>query len=141
LFPKSTIPLVFCVILAKNEIEKKRFWSFSDALKAEILEHYETHLHLALARTPSTGAYVNVMFKMMGYFSHQLSREEKLFFLESIDRYRAGRLALSANLSVLRAWIVRFKEKYLMNQTFLEPYPEELIALNPVASEFGKKDI
>jgi uncharacterized protein YbgA (DUF1722 family)/uncharacterized protein YbbK (DUF523 family) len=108
---------------------------------AEILEDYEPHLRLALARTPSTGAYVNVMFKMMGYFSHQLSREEKSFFLESIDRYRAGRLALSANLSVLRAWIVRFKEKYLMNQTFLQPYPEELTDLYPVASEFGKKNI
>jgi uncharacterized protein YbgA (DUF1722 family)/uncharacterized protein YbbK (DUF523 family) len=108
---------------------------------AETLEDYETHLHLALARTPSIGAYMNVMFKMMGYFSRQLSREEKSFFLESIDRYRAGRLALSANLSVLRAWIVRFKEEYLMNQTFLEPYPEELTDLDPIASEFGKKDM
>jgi uncharacterized protein YbgA (DUF1722 family)/uncharacterized protein YbbK (DUF523 family) len=108
---------------------------------AEILENYETHLHLALARTPSIGAYINVMFKMMGYFSHQLSKEEKSFFLESIDRYRVGRLVLSANLSVLRAWIVRFKEEYLMNQTFLQPYPEELTDLDPVASEFGKKEI
>ena len=108
---------------------------------AEILEDYETHLQLALARTPSIGANINVMLKMMGYFSRQLSKEEKSFFLESIDRYKAGRLALSANLSVLRAWIVRFKEEYLMNQTFLEPYPEELTDLDPVASEFGKKDI
>jgi uncharacterized protein YbgA (DUF1722 family) len=75
----------------------------------------------------------------MGYFSRQLSKEEKSFFLESIDRYRAGRLPLSANLSVLRAWIARFKEEYLMNQTFLEPYPEELTDLDPVTSEFGKK--
>jgi uncharacterized protein YbgA (DUF1722 family) len=108
---------------------------------AGILEDYETHLQLALARTPSIGANINVMLKMMGYFSRQLSKEEKSFFLESIDRYKAGRLALSANLSVLRAWIVRFKEEYLMNQTFLEPYPEELTDLDPVASEFGKKDI
>jgi uncharacterized protein YbgA (DUF1722 family)/uncharacterized protein YbbK (DUF523 family) len=107
----------------------------------EILENYEKHLHSALARTPSIGAYINVMLKMMGYFSHQLTKEEKSFFLESIDRYRAGRLDSSANLSVLRAWIVRFKEEYLMNQTFLQPYPEELTDLDPVASEFGKKDI
>ena len=106
---------------------------------AEILGDYETHLHLAFARTSSIGAYINVMFKMMGYFSRQLSKEEKSFFLESIDRYRAGRLPLSANLSVLRAWIARFKEEYLMNQTFLEPYPEELTDLDPVTSEFGKK--
>ena len=106
---------------------------------AEIFEDYETHLQLALARTPSIGANINVMLKMMGYFSRQLSKEEKSFFLESVDRYKAGRLALSANLSVLRAWIARFKEEYLMNQTFLEPYPEELTDLDPVTSEFGKK--
>jgi uncharacterized protein YbgA (DUF1722 family)/uncharacterized protein YbbK (DUF523 family) len=108
---------------------------------AEILKNYETHLHLGLARTPSIGAYINVMLKIIGYFSHQLSKEEKSFFVKSVDRYRAGRLALSANLSVLRAWIVRFKEEYLTNQTFLEPYPEELTDPDPVASEFGKRDI
>jgi len=107
----------------------------------EILGDYETHLHLALARTPNVGAYINVMEKIMGYFSHQLSKEEKSFFLESVARYKAGRLALSANLSVLKAWIVRFKEEYLMNQTFLEPYPEELSDLDPVASQFGKKTL
>jgi uncharacterized protein YbgA (DUF1722 family)/uncharacterized protein YbbK (DUF523 family) len=106
----------------------------------EILKSYETHLHFALARTPSVGAYINVMLKIMGYFSNQLSKDEKSLFLESVDRYKAGRLALSANLSILKAWIVRFKEEYLMDQTFLEPYPEELAELDPVAGEFGKKD-
>ncbi len=107
----------------------------------EILQSYETHLHLALVRTPSVGAYINVMQKIMGYFSHQLSKEEKSFFLESVAKYRAGKLALSANLSVLKAWIVRFKEEYLMNQTFLEPYPEELSDLDPVTSQFGEKTL
>ena len=107
----------------------------------EILQSYETHLHLALVRTPSVGAYINVMQKTMGYFSHQLSKEEKSFFLESVAKYRAGILALSANLSVLKAWIVRFKEEYLMNQTFLEPYPEELSDLDPVTSQFGEKTL
>ncbi len=106
----------------------------------ELLQKYEKHLNLALARTPSIGAYINVMLKIMGYFSHQLSRDEKSFFLETVDKYREGRLALSANLSILKAWIVRFKEEYLINQTFLEPYPEKLVELNPSAGEFGKRD-
>ena len=106
----------------------------------ELLCNYEKHLHLALVRTPSVGAYINVMQKIMGYFSHQLSRGEKSFFLEAVDKYREGRLALSANLSILKAWIVRFKEEYLINQTFLEPYPEKLVELDPIASEFNKRN-
>jgi uncharacterized protein YbgA (DUF1722 family)/uncharacterized protein YbbK (DUF523 family) len=106
----------------------------------ELLQNYQTHLHLALARTPSIGAYTNVMQKIMGYFSNQLSRDEKSFFLEYIDKYRAERLDLSAVLSILKAWIVRFKEEYLISQTFLEPYPEQLVELDPIAREFAKRN-
>ncbi len=70
----------------------------------EIIKNYETQLYNALARNPSAGANINVMSKIMGYFSHQLSKDEKLFFLSSVDKYRAGRLPLSACMSVLKAW-------------------------------------
>ncbi len=95
----------------------------------QTITEYETHLRYALARTPSVGANINVMLKIMGYFSHQLSKDEKSFFLNSVDKYKAGRLPLSACLSVLKAWIVRFKHEYLSTQTVLEPYPEPLMEL------------
>jgi len=106
----------------------------------EILQDYETHLYSALARTPSVGAYVNVMLKIMGYFSHQLSKDEKSFFLASVEKYRAGRLTLSANLSVLKAWIVRFKQEYLSTQSLLEPYPEPLTEMEIVFSSGGGRN-
>jgi uncharacterized protein YbgA (DUF1722 family) len=101
---------------------------------------YETHLYIALARTPSAGSYINVMSKIMGYFSNQLSKDEKLFFLSSIDKYRAGRLPLSVCLSILKAWIVRFNQEYLSSQTLLEPYPEQLTELEAVFSEVDGKN-
>ncbi len=105
----------------------------------EILKTYETHLYNALARTPSVGANINVMLKIMGYFSSQLSKDEKSFFLASIDKYRAGRLPLSANFNILKAWIVRFKQEYLSSQTVLEPYPEQLVELEtPFSGIDGK---
>ncbi len=106
----------------------------------EIMQIYETHLHYAFARTPSVGSNINVMLKIMGYFSHQLSKDEKSFFLNSIDKYKAGRLPMSACLSILRAWIVRFKQKYLLSQTLLEPYPEQLSELETVNSEIDGKN-
>jgi uncharacterized protein YbgA (DUF1722 family) len=106
----------------------------------ETIKTYETHLHNALARTPSVGANINIMLKIMGYFSDQLSKDEKSFFLISVEKYKAGRLPLSANLNILKAWIVRFKQEYLSSQTILEPYPEELVELETVFSEVEGKN-
>jgi uncharacterized protein YbgA (DUF1722 family) len=80
------------------------------------------------------------MLKIMGYFSSQLSKEEKSFFLSSIEKYRLGRLPISANLNILKAWIVRFKQEYLSNQTVLDPYPEQLVELESVFSETDEKN-
>ena len=106
----------------------------------ETIDNYETHLYYALSHTPSVGSNINVLLKIMGYFSHQLSKDEKTFFLSSVDKYRAGRLPMSACLSVLRAWIVRFKQEYLSSQTVLEPYPEQLAELETIFSEVDGKN-
>jgi len=106
----------------------------------EMLNDYEIHLHFALDRTPSVGSYVNVMHKIMGYFSNQLSKDEKSFFLDSVEKYKRGRLPLSANLSILRAWIIRFKQNYLSAQSLLEPFPEQLAELESVFGEGSEKD-
>jgi uncharacterized protein YbgA (DUF1722 family)/uncharacterized protein YbbK (DUF523 family) len=105
----------------------------------ELIKAYETNLHSAFKRSPSAGSNINVMLKVMGYFSHQLTQEEKSFFLSSLEKYRAGRLPLSACISILKSWIIRFQQEYLANQTFLEPYPEELTAVDTtIAGSEGK---
>ena len=65
----------------------------------------------------------------LGYFSEKLSSDEKAFFLDSLERYRAGSVPLSVPLNIIRAFIVRFQENYLAQQTFFEPYPEELMEI------------
>ncbi len=32
--------------------------------------------------------------------------------------------------SILRAWIIRFDEEYLLPQTFFDPYPEALMSIS-----------
>jgi uncharacterized protein YbgA (DUF1722 family)/uncharacterized protein YbbK (DUF523 family) len=106
----------------------------------EIFDNYETHLHSAFKRAPSVGSNINVMYKIMGYFSDQLSKEEKSFFIKSLEKYKEGKLPLSANINILKAWIIRFKQEYLMDQTFLEPYPEDLTELDSYSAEFMAKE-
>jgi uncharacterized protein YbgA (DUF1722 family) len=50
-----------------------------------ILVLYETNLYLAFSHPPSAGSNVNVLPKIMGYFSSELTREEKTFFLKMIE--------------------------------------------------------
>lgn len=95
----------------------------------QVFAAYETHLHQALARPPRYTANINVLMHALGYFSEELSPAEKTFFLDSLEDYRAGRVPLSVPVSIMRAWIVRFGQAYLAQQTFFRPYPEDLVAI------------
>jgi uncharacterized protein YbgA (DUF1722 family) len=94
-----------------------------------VLDDYGGHLAEALARAPRFTAHVNVLMHTMGYFSGQLTSQEKELFLEYLEQYRAERIPLSAVVSVMRAWIVRFDDAYLMRQTYFEPYPAALVEI------------
>jgi uncharacterized protein YbgA (DUF1722 family) len=94
-----------------------------------VLQEYESRLYQLLSSPLSRGKNVNVMLHIMGYFSNQLTQDEKTFFLSLLEKYRKGNQPHSCLIGVLQAWVVRFQEDYLMNQTFFEPYPEQLMEL------------
>jgi uncharacterized protein YbgA (DUF1722 family)/uncharacterized protein YbbK (DUF523 family) len=93
----------------------------------EVIAEYQRHLWNALRSPPRRGANENVLTKAAGYFTSKLSKSEKAFFLDAVAKYRAGKFSLSTPLNVLKSWIIRFNEEYLMQQTFFEPYPEALM--------------
>ncbi len=87
---------------------------------------YREHLGLALKKPMRSTAKANVLMHTFGYFSNELSREEKAHFLESMVRYRNKKVPSSALMAMLQSWIARFGEDYLGHQTFFEPFPEGL---------------
>ncbi|MCB2226907.1 MAG: DUF523 and DUF1722 domain-containing protein [Desulfarculaceae bacterium] len=93
---------------------------------AQVWAAYGQELGLALARSPSAGAVINVLMHAEGYFKKQLNPREKKLFSESLEEYRARKLPLSALLTLLRSWIARFGQDYLAGQSFFAPYPPEL---------------
>lgn len=94
-----------------------------------VTNRYEEHLKRALANPPRFTAMINVLLHAFGGFSEVLTKEEKAFFLELIEEYRDERIPLSALLQVLRAWSIRYRNDYLLGQTFLQPYPAELVEI------------
>ena len=90
---------------------------------------YREHLVEALKRPPRTTSKANVFMHSMGYFSKQLTLQEKDHFIRSIERFKEKKIPSSALLAMLQSWAVRFGEDYVKNQTFFEPFPEDLIEL------------
>ncbi len=96
-------------------------------LKAEeIIPLYRAHFCQAISKTPRYTSNINVLMHAIGYFSKQVTAREKGYFLDSLERYRLGNVPLSAVTSIISSWIVRFEQDYLEQQTFFNPYPEEL---------------
>ena len=97
------------------------------ALRAE----YGANLRAAMSKIPRPPANINVAMHMLGYFSEELIAPEKDYFLSTLEMYREERLPLSVPVSLLRSWAIRFGQQYLLEQTFLEPYPQELLGVIP----------
>ena len=64
---------------------------------------------------------------VMGYFKKSLSSEEKKHFLDMLELYREKKIPISSVNNILLSWIHRFENEYLMNQSFFNPFPIELI--------------
>ncbi len=95
----------------------------------EITAEYEEGLARALARPARDRSVVNVLMHALGYVSDGLTASEKKHFLELLEQYRAKQITLGTPLAILQSWIHRFGQDYLERQTFLEPYPLDLMDL------------
>jgi len=96
----------------------------------EVFELYRDSLGQAFSKMPRYTSNINVLMHALGYFSKEISSREKSYFLDALERYRAGKLPLSAVISIVNSWIVRFEQPYLAQQTFFSPYPEELTLIS-----------
>jgi uncharacterized protein YbgA (DUF1722 family)/uncharacterized protein YbbK (DUF523 family) len=95
----------------------------------EVFNLYSEGLFQLLSRAPRYTSNINVLMKSMGYFSDNLSHNEKVFILDTIEKYRCGNVTFSVPLYVIKSHLVRFNEERLLNQSFFQPYPEELIEM------------
>ncbi|MEN3028394.1 MAG: DUF523 and DUF1722 domain-containing protein [Aquificaceae bacterium] len=93
----------------------------------ETLKLYEILFLQAIRKKPSRGQQVNTLLHIFGHISRKLKEREKAHFFKLVEDYRKGRLDKRLLLEFLRAYAYRFENTYLMVQTYLEPYPEELM--------------
>lgn len=91
-----------------------------------LLDQYEALLLQALALLTTTKKNINVLLHMMGYFKQQLEAREKAELLDNIEHYRAGYVPLIVPMTLIKHYVLKYDEKYLSRQTYLNPHPVEL---------------
>lgn len=121
----------------KEQKELGRIVANHDKLPLEqVFSSYKAHLGIAFLRIPRYSNYINVMLHIFGYFSEQLSSGEKNFILDSFEKYKSGKIPLSVPINVLKSYVIKYNDPYLLEQTIWAPFPEELMDI----SDSGKME-
>ncbi len=94
-----------------------------------VLDKYELSMHELLAKPPTFKSWINVLTHAFSGVTENLGKEERKLFLNLIEEYRDERIPLSVLAKLMLSWAVRFTNEYLLNQTFLNPFPKELIEI------------
>ncbi|MBN2321121.1 MAG: DUF1722 domain-containing protein [Acidobacteria bacterium] len=98
----------------------------------ELLDEYQAQLLEALKFKATPKKNANVLMHIMGYFKEQLSSEEKKELLDVIDLHRNGAVPLIVPITLANHYVRKYREPYLMEQTYLNPHPIELQLRNHV---------
>lgn len=96
----------------------------------EIYSYYYKQLLKLFDNPTKIWKMINSLNHIFWYFKDTCSKEEKEFFIETLDVYREWRIPTSSVISILKTWALRDKKEYILKQTILNPFPKELIELS-----------
>ena len=87
---------------------------------------YEEKFKSAIAKKSSRKRDRNVLEHMAGFFKKELLKVEKEILHMQIEEYTQGFIPLIVPLSTIHLYAKKYEIHYLLEQTFLTPYPKEL---------------
>ncbi len=102
----------------------------------EVFERYRERFITALAKEPRRQAHTNVLHHLYGHFKDRISDAERREFLQMVEEVRHHHLTLNAPLSIIRSWCARFDYDYLVDQSYLAPYPRGLFLMRDSGKGF-----
>ena len=100
-----------------------------EGLSGEFLTAYGDLFMLAFKVRTTRKKHANVLSHAQGYFKRHLGQHDKAVLAACIEDYRQGLISLTAPLDLLRDHLRRFPCPYLEAQTYLNPYPADLMRL------------
>ncbi|MDP3300518.1 MAG: DUF523 and DUF1722 domain-containing protein [Sulfuricurvum sp.] len=91
-----------------------------------ILGMYELGFKTAISRKSSIKKTRNVLEHLVGFFKKELTKSEKETLHTQISDYANKIIPLIVPLSTIHLYAQKYKTTYLLDQTFLNPYPKTL---------------
>jgi uncharacterized protein YbgA (DUF1722 family)/uncharacterized protein YbbK (DUF523 family) len=99
---------------------------------ADLAHRYGVLFMEALAVKASVRKHVNVLHHLVGYFTAQLSPDEREELRDVIGDYHQGLTPLIVPITLIRHYVSLLKIPYLKQQVYLNPHPKELMLRNHV---------
>jgi len=96
------------------------------------MEEYGRLFMEALGHRATARKNTNVLQRMLGYFSKQLSSEERKELLGVIGDYHRSLVPLVVPMTLIRHYADKYDVAYLRGQSYLQPHPKELMLRNHV---------
>lgn len=100
-------------------------------LKEKLSRYGEKFMQTMEIQT-TRGRHANVLDHLQGYVSENLTSDERQELSEEIDKYRRGVTPLIVPVTLLKHHFRKHPVDWVMKQTYLSPYPEELSLRNHV---------
>ncbi|MDY7220483.1 DUF523 and DUF1722 domain-containing protein [Denitrificimonas sp. JX-1] len=94
--------------------------------------NYFSYFMSALKKIANRGSHTNVLQHISGYIKQSLSADEKQELQTLITQYRTGAVPLIAPLTLLKHHLKRHPNRYITNQVYLQPHPENLGLRNAI---------
>lgn len=124
------------LLLAHSESHVRRLGRVVTQAKKKsigtVMEEYGRLFMGALGHRATTRTNTNVLQHMMGYFSTQLSSDERKELLGVIGDYTKSMVPLVVLLPLMRQYAGKYNVAFLQSQSYLQPYPQELMLRNHV---------
>lgn len=99
-----------------------------------LLGQYELGFKTAISRKSSIKRNRNVLDHLAGFFKKELSKSEKETLHDQIHDYADKIIPLIVPLSTIYLYARKYDTKYLLEQTFLDPYPKTLALRSHIKS-------
>jgi uncharacterized protein YbgA (DUF1722 family)/uncharacterized protein YbbK (DUF523 family) len=97
---------------------------------ADLAPRYFSQLMAALKQCATRRTHSNVLQHLSGYLKRALSGEDKQEIQQLISQYRLGFVPLVVPLTLLKHHLRRHPDRYLAQQAYLQPHPENLSLRN-----------
>jgi len=96
------------------------------------MEEYGRLFMEALGHRATTRKNTNVLQHMLGFFSKQISSDERNALLGVIGDYKRSLVPLVVPLTLIRHYADKYDIAHLRGQSYLQPHPKELMLRNHV---------